>query len=295
MTLPIRIAVIAATLIGGILCLALRKKSPLPAEGEVRFAPIKKRRKRLMIVSVALLWLCCGLIIGIFQKPAGALHVEVFAPRVMLFGHSFSTSVIISWAAMALILIPAVLIRIFVIPKFQDEAKGIQAVLETVIEFLAKYTKEKSGLTSEPLNAYMLTVALFLTGCAVVELFSFRPPTADLVLTLSLALVTFVMIQYFGIRHKGVGGRLKSFAQPMAVVFPFKLLSDIATPVSLACRLFGNMLGGMIVVHLVYMALGAFGVGVPAVLGLYFNVFHPLIQVFIFVTLSLTFIGEAAE
>ena len=69
----------------------------------------------------------------------------------------------------------------------------------------------------------------------------------------------------------------------------------IAIPVSLGCRLFGNMLGGMIVVDLVYIALGAFGVGIPAVLGVYFNIFHPLIQTFIFVTLSLTFINEAVE
>ena len=55
------------------------------------------------------------------------------------------------------------------------------------------------------------------------------------------------------------------------------------------------MLGGMIVVELVYFALGAFSVGIPAVLGLYFNAFHPLIQFFIFINLSLTFIGEAVE
>ena len=51
----------------------------------------------------------------------------------------------------------------------------------------------------------------------------------------------------------------------------------------------------MIVVELIYYALGAFSVGIPAVLGLYFNAFHPLIQFFIFINLSLTFIGEAVE
>lgn len=55
------------------------------------------------------------------------------------------------------------------------------------------------------------------------------------------------------------------------------------------------MLGGMIVMDLLYMALGNLAVGIPSIIGLYFNVFHPLIQTFIFVTLSLTFIGEATE
>ncbi len=83
--------------------------------------------------------------------------------------------------------------------------------------------------------------------------------------------------------------------RPKAIIAPFKLLSDLAVPISLACRLFGNMLGGLVVVELIYFALGAFSVGIPAVLGLYFNAFHPLIQFFIFINLSLTFIGEAVE
>ena len=64
---------------------------------------------------------------------------------------------------------------------------------------------------------------------------------------------------------------------------------------SLACRLFGNMLGGMIVMDLLKSSLGGYAVGIPAVAGLYFNLFHPLIQTYIFVILSLTFINEAAE
>ena len=69
----------------------------------------------------------------------------------------------------------------------------------------------------------------------------------------------------------------------------------MAVPVSLACRLFGNMLGGLIVMDLLYFAMGNYAVALPSVVGLYFNVFHPLIQAFIFVTLTLTFIGEAVE
>jgi F-type H+-transporting ATPase subunit a len=84
-------------------------------------------------------------------------------------------------------------------------------------------------------------------------------------------------------------------ASPTPIVFPIKIVTDLAIPVSLACRLFGNMLGGMIVMDLLYMALGNAAVGIPSILGLYFNVFHPLIQTFIFVTLSLTFINEAVE
>lgn len=98
-----------------------------------------------------------------------------------------------------------------------------------------------------------------------------------------------------GLKKKGVVGRIKSLAKPTPVVFPMKIVSDLAVPVSLACRLFGNMLGGMIVMDLLYYALGSAAIGIPSVLGLYFNLFHPLIQTFIFVTLTLTFINEAVE
>ena len=143
--------------------------------------------------------------------------------------------------------------------------------------------------------AYMFTVAVYMVGAAAVELFGVRAPTSDIIMTFALALITFILINYYGIRQKGVGGRIKSMAQPTPVILPINILSNIAVPISLACRLFGNMLGGMIVIDLLYFALGNFAVGAPAVLGLYFNVFHPLIQAFIFITLSLTFINEAIE
>jgi F0F1-type ATP synthase membrane subunit a len=104
-----------------------------------------------------------------------------------------------------------------------------------------------------------------------------------------------ILINVIGIYKRGLKGRAQAYIKPNAIIAPFKLISDLAVPISLACRLFGNMLGGMIVVELVYFALGAFSVGIPAVLGLYFNAFHPLIQFFIFINLSLTFIGEAVE
>ena len=58
---------------------------------------------------------------------------------------------------------------------------------------------------------------------------------------------------------------------------------------------FGNMLGGMIVMDLLKSVLGGYASGIPAVAGLYFNLFHPLIQTYIFIILSLTFINEAIE
>jgi len=114
-------------------------------------------------------------------------------------------------------------------------------------------------------------------------------------MTFALAFMTFILINVYGVNRKGALGRVKSLASPTPVVFVFRVIAELAIPISMACRLFGNMLGGMIVIDLLYMALGSNAVGIPSVAGLYFNVFHPIMQTFIFVTLTLTFINEAIE
>lgn len=290
----LRMVVIGVTLLAGVFLLYLHARSR-PGKGEEITKAIKSKRRNLLLLGVLSLWLCSGFVMGIFSHETEGLTVQMTSPRMNFLGFDISSSVVISWMAMIVVIVPVVLIRLFVIPKFSDSPSKIQYILETAVSTISDYTREKSDIRSNALNAYILTLALYLVGCAFTELFSFRPPTSDIVATFSLSLVTFIMINYYGLKRKGVGGRLSSFAKPIPVVFPFRVLSDIAAPISLACRLFGNMLGGMIVMHLIYQVLGAFGVGIPAVLGLYFNVFHPLIQVFIFITLSLTFIGEAVE
>lgn len=290
-----KIILMLVSLLLGAGALVLRARIPLPAAEQPEFKPAKKKRNLLMLAGVLALWFFLGLFLGLFGSGNGAFEVTISPARMNLFGFSVSSSVVLAWVVIAILTLFAVVIRLFVIPRFQEKPRGFQLILETAVETISNFTKEKFGHENDNLSAYFFALAALFVGSAIVELFGFRPPTTDLTMTLSYALVTFILINYFGIRKKGVKGRLKTLTKPVAVVAPFKLLSDIAVPVSLACRLFGNMLGGMIVVDLLYYALGAFSVGIPAVLGLYFNAFHPLIQFFIFINLSLTFIGEAVE
>ena len=275
--------------------LFLRARIPLPAAESATFAPVKKKRKLFFLAGILSLWVFVGLVLGLFGVGARKFEVAISPTRMDLFGFSVSSSVVVAWIVMAVLILFAVLVRVFVIPRFQEKPRGLQLVLETAVEAISNLTKDKFGHENDGLASYFFALAALFIGSAIVELFGIRPPTTDLTMTFSYALVTFVLINYFGIRKKGVKGRLQTLTKPNAVIAPFKLLSDIAVPISLACRLFGNMLGGMIVVELVYFALGAFSVGIPALLGLYFNAFHPLIQFFIFINLSLTFIGEAVE
>ena len=229
------------------------------------------------------------------SAPQESFSVAITPPKMELLGLSISSTIVVTWIAMAVVLVGALLVRFLVIPKFKEVPHGIQTILELAVGGISSYTEERVGKLGDNLSAYLFSVAVLLVACAAVELFGVRAPTADITMTLALALITFVLINYYGIRKKGLGGRIKSLASPTAAVLPIRMVCDIAVPVSMACRLFGNMLGGLIVMDLLYNALGSAAVGIPSVVGLYFNVFHPLIQAFIFITLSLAFINEAVE
>lgn len=285
----ILLAVGAAAAAGGFVW---RKKAL--AQAQARGTKAKKLPAFLFLFG---LWFSVGMLAKVFfpnaeKRPFG---VEIWAHRVDIGGFSISQTVLISWAILAVMLVLCLLIRFLVVPRMRDVPTGLQNALEAAVEAVARYSGSTGGELGEALPAYIFSLVFFMVLCALTELLGFRAPTADITLTFSLALVTFFLINYYGIRQKGVPGRIRSLAQPTPIVFPFKLISDIAVPVSMACRLFGNMMAGLIVMELIYFALGSFAFGVPSVIGLYFNLFHPFIQIFIFATLTLTFINEAAE
>ena len=96
------------------------------------------------------------------------------------------------------------------------------------------------------------------------------------------------------IKNNGFIGYLKGFAAPNAIMLPLNIVGEVAKPINISMRLFGNMFAGGIIMGLVYMAVPAF---VPAALHLYFDLFAGLVQSFVFVTLSLVYlqgsIGDA--
>lgn len=228
-------------------------------------------------------------------KESEGLKFSLWPERVDVFGFSLSKTTIYTWIAMAILIVAALIIRLTVLRRFENVPKGAQNVMELIVEGVGKYTGSQAHGTGELLCSYILSIASLMVLSAFLELLRLRPPMADITMTFSMALMTFIIINVYGIKRKGALGRIKALASPTPVVFIFRVISEIAIPISMACRLFGNMLGGMIVIDMLYMALGSNAIGIPSVLGLYFNVFHPLMQAFIFVTLTLTFINEAIE
>lgn len=264
-----------------------------------------KRKKTLCFSGVIIsIWFAIGVFVTWFSGRKSGLHIEfsMFGERsgIEIFGMNLSETTLITVAIVIVASILCVLFRFLVFPKFTEEPKGIQNAMEICVEAVENFcitaTDKKAGKSLAP---YMFTVAIYLILSAATELFGLRAPTSDLAVTFSLGLITFFLLNYHGLKKLGLGGRLKSMGGAVPamrpIMIPLKIVSDIAVPVSLACRLFGNMLGGMIVMELLKGALGGYAAGIPGVAGLYFNLFHPLIQAYIFITLSLTFIDEAME
>ncbi|MGN1080802.1 MAG: F0F1 ATP synthase subunit A [Acutalibacteraceae bacterium] len=293
------IAVGAFLCVLGVLLFVKAKKKLLqtdPSDAALVKKTKKNKKLSLILAVVGGYAFSVKLITVLFGASKKELEVSIMADRTELFGLSVSNSVIYTWIIIAVVLVVGLILRFTVIRNMKESPTGIQNLLEICVEAIDKYTSNQVPCgAGKSLSAYLLSLAVFMVGCAVVELFGYRSPTSDITVTFAMALITFFLINYYGIRKKGVGGRIKTIAKPVPAIFPIKVISDIAVPVSLACRLFGNMLGGMVVMDLLYVAMKNWAIGVPSVLGLYFNVFHPLIQAFIFITLTLAFINESVE
>jgi F-type H+-transporting ATPase subunit a len=266
----------------------------------------KKRKFKTLCFSGMLIsiWFALGVFITWFSGKHSAMHIEfsMFSDRtsIELFGLKLGETTIFTMIIVLIVTMLCLIFRLFVFPKFKDSPKGFQNVIELCVETVEKFCIDATGKKAgKSLAPYMFAIGIYLIISASFELFGLRAPTSDLVVTFSMGLITFVLLNFFGFKKLGIGGRLKAMGGPMVamrpVMIPLKIISDIAIPISLACRLFGNMLGGMIVMELLKGALGGYAAGIPGIAGLYFNLFHPLIQAYIFITLSLTFIDEAME
>lgn len=226
-----------------------------------------------------------------FKHISNGEEVTITPAEVNIFGLQISETMLSTWIVMAIIMLLAVIIRIFIIPRFKTVPKGLQNVLEMFVDFCEKFTNSQLGRRGAAFAAYVFTVALMIAGTSMVELFGVRPPASDINFTVALALMSFVLINAFGFYYTGFVGRLRWFVKPKAFMLPINIVTHSVIPVSLSFRLFGNMFAGMVVMNLLY-SVTYLSIGIPSVLGIYFNLFHVVIQTYIFLVLTLSFMEE---
>ena len=225
-----------------------------------------------------------------------------------------SETMVVSWIVM--LVITGVCIWLTHDLKVKDISKR-QAVAELLVETANKFVIGNMGEKFRHMIPFV--AALFITSVVsnLISLIGLRSPTADLSTEAAWAVVVFVMITGQKIKTNGFGGYLKGFTTPIAVMTPFNILSELATPISMACRHFGNILSGVVINDLIYGALAVassalFGllpgllgdvfakipvldVGIPAILSVYFDWFSGFMQAFIFCMLTVMYIANAAE
>jgi F-type H+-transporting ATPase subunit a len=198
-----------------------------------------------------------------------------------------------------------------------DNISKRQALAEMLVETAHNFVVGNAGERFAGMIPFI--AALFATSVVsnLISLVGLRSPTADLSTEAAWAVIVFIMITGQKIKSGGIGGYLKGFTTPIPIMTPFNILSELATPVSMACRHFGNILSGVVINGLIYGALavassallglipGVVGdllsqipildVGIPAVLSVYFDWFTGFMQAFIFCMLTVMYIANAAE
>ena len=226
-----------------------------------------------------------------------------------------SETLVVSWVVMGIIL--ALCLFLTHDLKVEHITKR-QALAEWLVELSTNFVRNNTGGTKFdaliPFIAALFSTSIISNLICLVGVWS---PTADLSTEAAWAVVVFIMITATKIKTSGLGGYLKGYTQPIAVMTPFNVLSELATPVSMACRHFGNILSGVVIDGLIYWALalassallglipGAVGkvlsqipilsVGIPAISSLYFDWFTGFMQAFIFCMLTVMYIANAAE
>lgn len=165
---------------------------------------------------------------------------------------------------------------------------GALDLLESILtEYAAQFLKYLKRYA-----AYLSSVLLYLGIANLSGIVGFKPPTKDLNVTAALAIMSILLIEFAGIHVKGMKRWLKDFTKPVALVTPINILEVLIKPLSLCMRLFGNILGGFVVMKLIEHVLP---VGLPVLFGIYFDLFDGLIQAYVFVFLTGLFIKEAIE
>ncbi len=234
----------------------------------------------------------------------------------VLGGIAISETVVNTWIIMAII----VGLCLFLTHGMQVHARTKRQI---IAEFIVKKVNAMVGenMGEHFLNAGYAPLIASIMGlsalCSLSGMVGMFAPTSDLSTLLGWALMVFVLITYNKFRAGGPLGYIKGYFQPIPVLLPFNIISEFATPLSMAFRHFGNIASGTVIMGLLRWALGnlshaifsklpgvlgrVFGgipllqVGIPAVFSVYFDIFSSLLQAFIFCMLTMMYIGAAAE
>jgi F-type H+-transporting ATPase subunit a len=205
-------------------------------------------------------------------------------------------AMIMSWVVILLLVALALILRRGLRQRIEEKPSRVQAMMDTLINLLQRQLTSNfaSERLSRELFPFISTLFLFVLLCNWISVIPYcQSPTQDLNITLSLAVLVFVLSQVFAVRLKGGRNYLKGFLEPYAFLLPLNIVGEVAKPISHAFRLFGNIFGGTVLIAVITARL--IPVIVPAGLNAFFGLFFGAIQAFVFAILAVAYINAAVE
>ncbi len=262
-----------------------------------------------LLIAMAILPLLGCMLLKIFTTPAIS-GIQVNGPRIyFVFDKMPFQPLYISEATVVSL---AIVIAVFALCLWLTH--GIRMVPNSKRQIVAEFIVEKAtNLVLTNMGGRFVGLAPFVAGIlalsalsSLASLLGIFAPTSDLNIVAGWAILVFVLITYYKLKG-GVWNYVKSFGDPLPIFYPFNVFSEVATPVSMTLRHYGNILSGTVISILVATALGGLSkllmglfsaspflvnipllqIGLPAILSLYFDLVSSLLQAFIFAMLTM--------
>lgn len=208
--------------------------------------------------------------------------MEGFFPQVVfsIFGVPVRDTVVSTWIMMTMVVGLAVVI-----------GRRRPTALEMLVDFLNDTISDILRRPAEPYLPLLGALAIFIAVANIISVVPFLvSPTRDINTPAALALVVFFSVHYFGIRSQGVVGYFKDLATPVYVL-PLEIIGQLSRTLSLAVRLFGNIVSTDLIVAVIFALVPLF-VPLPLV---GFSMFTGLLQAYIFTALAAVYIGAGLE
>ncbi len=216
----------------------------------------------------------------------GKLHQLI----IPLFGHNIAINlevILMTWIVFAVLIV----FGLFAGRKKNILPRPIQALGELLVSLLYGLTEDALGKDHAkkyaPLVCALFMFLLVSNWLGIIP--HLEEPTKDLNTTLGLGVMGFVIAHYAGIKSKGFKAYIKEYFQPIFFMMPLNVIGELAKIVSISFRLFGNIMGGSIIILVVsYLT---YSVVLPPFLYAFFALFVGTIQAFVFTMLTVVYIS----
>jgi len=203
-------------------------------------------------------------------------------------GLPINATIFYTWIVMALLTVASMLITRNLRPDVPPNRW--RTALEVIVQGIQSQIEEIAPGPSRYLLYYAGTLFLFVAVSNLLLVVpGFEPPTSSLSTTTALAISVLIAVPLFGISSRGIGGYLKTYLQPSFIMLPFNIISEFSRGISLAIRLYGNIMSGAVIAAILLTVAPFFFPVVMDVLGLLTG----MIQAYIFAILATVYISSA--